>query len=267
MENHPGTKSLAPQPPSREASPEDPAPPSLLLRLEGLTLGYGRAPVLEGVDLELLRGDYLGLVGPNGAGKTTLLQGMLGLLAPLRGQLHRPSLIRTGYVPQRGGVEDLFPLTAQDIVEMGARASVRHGGRWPRIPQLLSRVGMGGLSQRFFREMSGGQRQRVLLARALAIDPELLILDEPTNGLDFPSEVSFMNLVDELHGQGMTVVLVTHFLNLVANHARSLALVGDGRVVAGRTEELLTGERMHEIYGAGVTVTEFEGRHYVVPEK
>ncbi len=217
------------------------------------------------MNVELLRGDYLGIVGPNGAGKSTLLLGMLGVLSVQEGVIHRQPDLRVGYVPQRTALDDIFPLTARDIVRMGHELAASCSHAPEDIERVLNRVGLEKLGDRRFAELSGGQKQRVLLARALVVDPELLILDEPTNGLDFPSEIAIMALVDELHRQGRSIVLVTHQLNLVANHAAHLALVGDGRVVAGSRDDLLSGDRLMNVYGTGLKVLEMEGKKIVVP--
>jgi ABC-type Mn2+/Zn2+ transport system ATPase subunit len=244
-----------------------------ILALRKVSLGYPGLHVLADVDLELARGDYLGVVGPNGAGKSTLLLGLLGVIQPSAGVRIATVRVRIGYVPQRGALDEIFPLTVRDIVTMGrdlagASPSKPGSGRArPRdLEEILDLVGLAGLADRRYRELSGGQKQRVLLARALVTDPELLVLDEPTNGLDLPSEHAIMELVDALHREGQTIVLVTHLLNLVANHARTLALVGDGRVVTGETGALLTGERLATIYGtAGVRVAEIGGLRIVLP--
>jgi ABC-type Mn2+/Zn2+ transport system ATPase subunit len=251
---------MTPLPTQSESKCED-----RILSLKEVRMGYGRRAILEGVCLELARGDYLGMVGPNGSGKTTLLLGMMGVLKPLAGSIERASPLRVGYVPQRNALDEIFPLTARDIVRMGLELDGVFHDDSPEVDRVLEEVGLAGLGERWYRELSGGQKQRVLLARALVSHPDLLILDEPTNGLDYPAEASIMGLVDRLHSRGRTIVLVTHHLNLVANHARSLALVGDGHVMAGTREELLTGARLAAIYGSGVHVVEVDGRRVVVP--
>lgn len=190
---------------------------------------------------------------------------MLGVMPLTAGAIERLPGLKVGYVPQRNSLDDIFPLTVRDVVEMGR--TLAGGAPAPvDIAQVFREVGLEQIGERRFRELSGGQKQRCLIARALTADPDLLILDEPTNGLDFPSESAIMALVDRLHRDGRTIVLVTHVLNLVANHARSLALVGEGRVSAGRTEEMLTGDRLASIYGHGLRVLEVEGQRIVVPD-
>ncbi len=230
-------------------------------------MGYGHRVVLDKVDLSLDRGDYLGVVGPNGAGKSTLLLGMVGVLQPISGSIQLEPDLRVGYVPQRSALDEVFPLTVRDVLNMGARSFLSKSARETAIGAALEQVDLQHLESRWYRELSGGQKQRVLLARALVSRPDLLILDEPTNGLDFPTESAIMALVDSLHHRGLTVVLVTHQLNLVANHAGSLALVGDGRVVAGSRDEILTGDRLATVYGRGLRVFENGSYRVVLPRE
>ncbi|MBI4864559.1 MAG: ATP-binding cassette domain-containing protein [Candidatus Riflebacteria bacterium] len=237
----------------------------LLIRLEKVDLGYDGPPILTGVDLEIHRGDYLGVVGPNGAGKSTLLLALLDVLTPLSGTVERPARVRFGYVPQRGLLDDVFPLSVADVVRMGLDLTGQTDARGDRIESVLAEVGLAGLTHHRFSELSGGQRQRVLLARALAMEPELLILDEPTNGLDLRSEASLMGVFDALHGSGLTVILVTHLLGLVANHARTLALVEGGTVVSGPIERLLTADHLETVYRCPVRVVDVDGQRVVLP--
>ncbi|MBI3925181.1 MAG: metal ABC transporter ATP-binding protein [Armatimonadetes bacterium] len=238
-----------------------------LASFRGVTLGYGRRVVLEHLDFDLPEGDYFALVGPNGAGKTTLLRALVGGLRPLSGQITRRPCTY-GYVPQRMEIDELFPATVFDLVMMGryARIGLFRGPRnsdRDRVGECLERVGMAEHRARSFRELSGGQRQRVLMARALATEPEVLLLDEPTNGMDLASEQDVMELVDRLHQQGLTVFLVTHALGLVANHARTLGILGD-ELTVGPLEEILTSERLTQLYGRKVRVEVAEGERVIL---
>jgi ABC-type Mn2+/Zn2+ transport system ATPase subunit len=235
-----------------------------LLTLERVSLGYGRRTVLADVDLSIEAGGYVGVVGPNGAGKSTLLLGLLGALPPKSGTRRvRPGL-SIGYVPQQDVLDPIFPLSVQDVVAMGFDFAGR-----PREPKavgdMLARTGLAGLAARRYRELSGGQKQRALLARALVVGPDILVLDEPTNGLDLPSEQAIMRIVGELHAQGTTIVLVTHVLNLVARYAQVLALVSDLHVTVGPAQELMTGARLTAAYGVAVRVIQVDGFPQVLP--
>lgn len=238
-----------------------------MIRFKDVTLGYGRKVILKDLSFELHRGDYLGLVGPNGAGKTTLLRALMGILRPLHGIIEQSAGHKFGYVPQRMAMDELFPLRVADLVMMG---------RYPRLPpwrrpaagdhqsvaNCLTRVGLADKSRDAFRDLSGGQKQRVLMARALASEPEVLFLDEPTNGMDLGAEEDIMDLVASLHGEGMTVVLVTHMLALVARHAKKVGILSGG-LILGDADEILTGPRLSAIYGRCVEVREV-GHHRVV---
>lgn len=245
-----------------------------LIELRGATLGYGRVRILEGVNLDVKQGDFLGMVGPNGAGKTTLLKAMLGLLKPMAGTMVRDdSSLRIGYVPQRDSVDTLFPLTVTDIVLMGRYArlgALRRPGRadLELARSALEDVGIADLRNRHYPSLSGGEKQRALIARALVGEPNLLILDEPTNGMDLPSEKAIMDLVRHLHDEhGITVLMVSHLLNTVVNYAKRIAIVGDGVVREGEMDELVTGPSLTQLYGTGVVVASVDGRQIVLPAR
>jgi len=246
------------------------APQPPLISIEGAAFGYPpRAPVLEGVDLAIPPGDFLGVVGPNGAGKSTLLRALLGLHAPLAGVVRRAPGIRAGYVPQRQALDPIWPVRVVEVVLMGLAREIgllRRPGAAHRARALeaLAQTGMAAHAERLYRDLSGGQQQRALIARALAPAPDLLVLDEPTNDLDLTGERDVMELVRSLHEGGRAVVLVTHALPLVASYASRLALVRDGRVEAGPLDAMLTPERLSPLYGAPVTVATVAGRRVVV---
>jgi ABC-type Mn2+/Zn2+ transport system ATPase subunit len=243
-----------------------------LIEFDGVSIGYGRHVVLADVNLAIRSGEFLGIVGPNGAGKTTLLKALLGTLQPLRGRVRVAAQAgRFGYVPQREGVDETFPLTVREMIMMGRFA---HIGllRRPRaadvfhVVQAAEHVGIAPLLDRRYRTLSGGQKQRTLIARALVAEPSVLILDEPTNGMDLPAEKAIMDLVRNLHVQdGLTVLMVSHLLNVVASYVQRLAVVGAGRVEAGPVDSMLTPERLSALYRMPVRVNRFDGRVVVVP--
>jgi len=244
-----------------------------LIRLEDVAIGYGRVAFLSGVSLSVEGDDFLGVVGPNGGGKTTLLRVLLGTLPPIAGQRKQAGSLSIGYVPQRDHVDVLWPLTTGDVVVMGRIASRGPGRRLrledrDRARAALDRVGLGGLWGRPFRDLSGGQRQRTLIARALAAEPRLLALDEPTNGMDPAAELSAMDLLRELHGSGqLAVVMISHRLEAVANYARRLAFVDKDQALwrVGPLAEMLRPDELSRLYGREVLVREEEGRRFVYP--
>lgn len=240
-----------------------------LVRFRDVQLGYGRQVVLDNVNLDIVSGDFFGLVGPNGSGKTTLLRCLLGILKPLSGQVTRPVGLRVGYVPQREVLDPLFPLTALDIVLMGRYPRVgffRAPARADRDFSMhcIEQVGLSEFAHKLYRELSGGQRQRVLIARALAVEPSLLVLDEPTNGLDLPTEASILSLIERLHAKGgLTIVLVSHVLNVVARYATRLGVLLEGSLVVGEAEQMMQERVLQEVYGVPVCVQKVN-HHYLV---
>jgi ABC-type Mn2+/Zn2+ transport system ATPase subunit len=244
-----------------------------LVTLAGVDLRYGRRSVLQGIDLTIREGDFLGIVGPNGAGKSTLLKALLGLLAPSSGTLTCAGprrAMRFGYVPQRESIDPVFPMTPGELVLLG-RSAVVGALRWPgradreAVASALRHVGIEHLADVPFRRLSGGQQQRVLIARALVVDPRILLLDEPTNGMDLESEHALMELIASFHReQGLTVVLVSHLLNVVVNYVKSLVLMDGERLLAGPLDEVLTEKNLQQLYPSGVTLARVSGRRVVL---
>lgn len=249
-----------------------------LLELRQVEVGYHGAPVLPPFDLTIAGGDAVGIVGPNGSGKTTLVRTMLGLLKPIRGSVQFPQKRkpRFGYVPQRASVDVSFPLTAYEVALMG-RYGLIGAGRRPRAIDLertraaLKDVGALELGDRPFHALSGGQRQRVLVARALAAEPEILVLDEPTTGMDLPSERAMLDLVRSFTARGIAVILISHQLGAVADHVESLVLLAgrDHPVAVGSRGDLLTTARLSKIYERPIAVRTVDGHTviFVEPER
>jgi ABC-type Mn2+/Zn2+ transport system ATPase subunit len=246
---------------------------SALVALEGAAVGYGGRPILKDVNLSVAPGDFLAVVGPNGGGKTTVLLALLGALPLIDGRLVRSRPVRVGYVPQRDRVDSIWPFTAGEVVLMGRVPAIgpfRRPGRadLDKVREALARVGIEHLAGLAYGEMSGGQRQRTLIARALAAEPELLALDEPTNGMDPAAELSTMDLLRELHGGGtLAIVMVSHRLENVANYARTLAFVDKDKALfrMGPLEEMLKPEALGALYGRAVEVRVENGRRFVYP--
>ena len=246
-----------------------------LITLQGVTVGYEGEPALEQVDLTIHRGEFVGIVGPSGSGKTTLLRTILEQVERYAGEVvrhPRPGLdrVRFGYVPQVETVDWNFPITVEQVVLLGRwRES---GWRpWPRrhdrrlVAQVLDRLSIGHLAKRPIRALSGGQQQRAFLARALIGDPDLLLLDEPTSGVDIKTRHEVMHLLGELNRAGTTVVMTTHDLNAVATHLPRLVCIGEGLVIAdGRPPEVLTPPVLKKAYGAEMLVLRRGRTVYVV---
>ena len=237
-----------------------------LVELKHVTFGYGAEPVLDDVSLHLHPGQFAALVGPSGAGKTSLLKLILGTLQPstgeifMRGQsLRGPARIQIGYVPQLEAVDWNFPVTVAEAVLMGR---VRRSGIWPwpsaddkrRLKAVLEQLGIGGLAGRHIRDLSGGQQQRVFLARALISQPDLLVLDEPTTGVDMRTAESVLHMLAELNRQGMTILISTHDLNTAAAHLPWVICLNRRVVAQGATDDIFTSEILNETYRGDMLV-------------
>lgn len=245
----------------------------VVLQAEHLSLGYHRRALVEDLSFSIRRGDILGIVGPNGCGKTTLLRGLLGLLKPLRGAVARDPDRIVSYVPQRERIDTILPITAFEVALLGhvARESAfRRPGATDREVALraLRRVGVEALGPSLFRDLSGGQQRRVLLARALAADPDLLVLDEPTAGMDVAGEAGIIDFLRDLNRtQGVTILIVTHLLSLVLNFATSILLMGAGTILHGPIEDVLREDRLSELYGVSIRIGRVGGQHMLVVDR
>jgi manganese/zinc/iron transport system ATP- binding protein len=238
------------------------------------TLGYGRRIILRDISLAIQGGDYLGVVGPNGAGKTTLVRAILGTLRPRSGEVRyrgpngRP--LRFGYVPQKESVDYVLPYTSREVVLMGRYRDLgilRRPGPDDQaiVEQSLDQTGVRDLGGEAFKNLSGGQKQRVLIARALATRPDVLVLDEPTNGMDLPSRLSILDLIRSIHDRGsLTIIMVSHLLDDVASRAKQVAIVERDFFQAGTVEEILTDRNLSALYGIPVSVERRGGRTVIL---
>ena len=252
------------------------------ISIKGLTFSYRSAPTLKGVTLEVHEGEVLSLVGPNGAGKTTLLKCINGILKPRIGVIMldernlneydgRELGKKLGYVPQ--AEYSHFPLTVFDAVLMGRRPYLR----WWRpskkdlekVVEALKLVGIEHIAMRYVNELSGGQRQAVLIARALAQDPEVLLLDEPTSNLDVKHQIMIMELIRKLtRDRRVTVVMAIHDLNLAARYSDKMVMLKDGTIYAqGNPHEVLTPENVLAVYGVKASILIHNDKLLVVPEE
>lgn len=241
---------------------------TLLVGLDGVGVRFGREPVLQDVHLEIEAGAFLGIVGPSGSGKTTLLRTIAGAVRPTTGTVTRARDLTCGYVPQVETVNWYFPATVREAVLMGMT-----GDRllpWPsvaevaRADEVLGRLGLGDLRHRHIRELSGGQQQRVFIARALLRRPALLLLDEPTSGVDVRTRHDVMHLIHELHHDGLAVVLTTHDLNGIAAHLPTLVCLNREVVAQGRPRDVLTPRVLERTYGAPLEVLSHGGMPVVL---
>jgi len=244
-----------------------------LVSFDHATLGYGRRVVLSDLSFEIPPGDFLGLVGPNGAGKTTILRAILGSLLPISGTVTTAPNLRFGYVPQRDSVDYNFPLKVCDVVMMGRYDRIGVGRRPSKADRKLAvdaleHVGIADLADRQLGALSGGQKQRTLIARALVGEPNILVLDEPTNGMDLVSTTQILSLVRELHERdNITVLMVSHALNEVANYVERIALTLEGSFRIGNVDEIMNEQVLSGMYGIPVEVDRFDGHRIVVARR
>jgi len=236
-----------------------------LLELREVTVAYGSRPALDGVSVRVPHGGQVAVVGPNGAGKSTLFKAMVGLLPLARGEIlihGRPvgqSREPVAYVPQREEVDWRFPVTVYDVVAMG-----RYGpGRWLRrltstdrriIAESLDRLEVTGLATRPIGELSGGQQQRVFLARALAQQPHILLLDEPFTGVDMATREATLDLLQGLRSPEVTVLVSTHDLDLAAQRFDQVILLNRRLIAAGAPEHVFTEQHLQQAFGGQMVV-------------
>lgn len=236
-----------------------------IIQLENICFSYTSEEVIKDVSLEIHKGDYVGIVGPNGGGKSTLLKLMLGLLKPNDGKVSLfgrdirdfKDWSKIGYVPQKTMVETNFPVTVEEVVAMG-----RYGKRglfhFPtkldaaKTHQALKQVDMFEYKDRQISDLSGGQQQRVFIARALAVEPEVIFLDEPTVGVDIKTQKQFYQLLRKLNKElHLTLVLVSHELDVVAHEATELVYINRTLEYYGDPNEFLKGAYFHELIEKG----------------
>ncbi len=241
-----------------------------LVRLEGVDAGYDHHPVLTDVSFHVHEDQFTGIVGPSGAGKTTLLRVLLQTLPPMSGRVWRAPGLRVSYVPQLETVNWNFPVTVFECVLMARQegrrlpwASVRERAD---VNAVLDRLGIADLANRHIRELSGGQQQRMFLARALLRQPQLLLMDEPTSGVDVSTRHDVLHLLADLHEDGVAIVLTTHDLNGMAAHLPHLVCVNHGIVADGTPREVITPAILERTFGARMEVLEHLGMRVVVDE-
>mgnify|MGYP000570492659 CR=1 FL=1 len=241
-------------------------PAGLALEVRGLKVTLGDTPVLRGVDLHVPRGQIVALIGPNGSGKTTLLRCLLGLHQPSQGEVRifgqkvtSQVLRRVGYVPQRLALDRSFILSVREFLSL--RLKETEGWFWQRqkttdaiLLAALPEHDLGPLLDRPVAGLSGGQLQRVLIAFSLLGKPDLLLLDEPTAGVDSPGEQSFYELISAIHRRyQLSVVLVSHDLSMVYRHASRVYALNGVICCEGTPEEVMNADSLKQAYGIHVT--------------
>ncbi len=217
-----------------------------LISATGIDLSYSGRRVLHGVSLTIARGEIVTIVGPNGSGKSTLLRVLIGALKPDKGQVSRAAALKIGYVPQRLHIDPTLPLTVRRFLDLPVRVDR------DRAEDALTRAGVPGVAGQQMTSLSGGQFQRVLLARAILAAPDLLILDEPTQGLDQPGSASFYRQIEEVRNRlGCAVLMVSHELHVVMS-ASDRVICLNGHVCCEGTPEVVSAAPAYrELFGTG----------------
>jgi zinc transport system ATP-binding protein len=237
-----------------------------IVELSGVNFGYTATPVVEDISLRVAPGEYVAIVGPNGSGKTTLMKLMLGLLRPDDGDVRLfgeashdfDDGSRIGYVAQHASSSKEMPITVREVVKMGRFPHVGFGRLskrdWEIVDRALETVGMTAFANRRVTQLSGGQRQRTFIARALAGEADLLVLDEPTVGVDVESVSAFYELLGALNEDGITVLLIEHDLRAVTDHAERVVCLNRKIYFDGPTAEFVESDALSRAFGTATTL-------------
>ncbi len=241
-----------------------------ILTLEAVDFSYGNNFCLKDISLSVAQGDFIGIIGPNGSGKSTLIKLMAGFLSPIKGtvqleghalaKLERKAVARKVAVVSQG-VQTGFAFTVEEMVRLGR---IPHLGRWSNegpgdaaaVDQALAQTQLESYRTRLFSRLSGGEAQRVLMAQALAQEPEILLLDEPTTYMDMAFQQDMFTLMARLNQEGITVVAVLHDVNMASLYCKDLVAIRQGRILAqGSPEAVITRENIKDIYGCTVDIS------------
>ncbi len=244
----------------------------MLFRFAHASLGYATHEVLNGISFEVNAGDFIGIVGPNGSGKSTLVKTMLGLLPLRAGRMEwRGSCPTIGYVPQREQIDPIWPMRVRDMLQFTLTALEpphwRRRGEHDRVAEVMQTAEIDALADQTLDTLSGGEMQRLLLARALIVEPQVLLLDEPTAAMDLFATERFMSVIARLHREReVTIILVTHDLQSLAGRASTVGILSHGTLHHGPTSTMLSAERLSEVYGHPVHVHRQEDQLFIAME-
>jgi zinc transport system ATP-binding protein len=228
-----------------------------LIKFENVSIGYGKEVFADSVNLAVDPNQFWGVLGPNGSGKTTFLKTLLNLIPPVSGQISLKNTLVFGYVPQSEKFDPIFPISVMELVSMGRYSRVKPGRRLSKndkdmIELSIEKIGLSNLRYRPFRSLSGGEKQRALLARSIAGEPDLLVLDEPTASVDIKGEAEIMELVKKIQTErSLAVIMVSHFLHTVSEYSDHLILIDkDANIFhAGEKSEVLKKESLDNLFG------------------
>jgi manganese/iron transport system ATP-binding protein len=235
-----------------------------ILDVQNITVRYNGHVALEDITFHLHEGERVAVVGPNGAGKSTLFKVVSGVLQPSTGEVNifgsRPrGHVCIAYIPQRSQVDWNFPVSVADVVMMGRSAKLGplnwpHKGDWEHVRHALETVELSDLAARQIGQLSGGQQQRMFIARALAQEAELMLMDEPLTGLDTPSQEGLLNLLDTLRDQKVTIMVATHDLDQAARHFDRILLLNHRMIAFDRPQNVLLTDNLLQAYGGRLKI-------------
>jgi manganese/iron transport system ATP-binding protein len=258
------------------ASPVEHQPGAPILKTVGLSVRYDNTLALENISFQLNTSERVAVVGPNGAGKSTLFKVIAGVLSPTEGEVKvygsgPGGHICIAYVPQRSQVDWAFPVNVIDVVMMGRIGKLgllRWPGRndWEYAQHCLEDVGLGDLAKRQIGELSGGQQQRMFIARALAQEAEIMLMDEPLNGLDVSSQENIFEILDELQRRDVTIMIATHDLDQAAGRFDRVMLLNHQLLGFGSPEEVFTPDQLRTAYGGHLRLVQVGSEFLVVAD-
>ncbi len=226
-----------------------------LIKLENVSIGFNNVPIIGGINLSVSSGDSWGIIGPNGGGKTTLLKTLIGFIKPVKGTCSALSSIRFGYVPQKEEFDSIFPLSVREFIAMGRYSRVPFGKMitrqdWKKIDEAIDRTGVSHLKKNIFSSLSGGESRRVLIARAIAGEPDVLVLDEPTASTDGKGQHQIMDLIEDIKKKSnLTVIMVNHHTESIKNLAHKFLFVNkdENLVRQYSRDDLLKGSTFEDL--------------------
>ncbi len=216
------------------------------IEVKNLSFSYNKeSPVIDNLSFTVKKGDYLGIIGPNGGGKTTLVKLILGLLSPTRGSVC--VLGNCGYVPQKAAQEIAgLPATVKEILESGKKENTQ------KIDEMANITGVKKYENKLISELSGGERQKVFITRALIKNPDILVLDEPSAGVDVSSQDNFYSFLRKINEKGITIIFVSHDINVIVSETKNVLCIGGKSTCFGPPQETLTDKNIENLYGRKV---------------
>lgn len=238
-----------------------------IIEFKNVTFGYTRdEKVIEDITFSVKKGEYLGIIGPNGSGKTTVIKLLLGILSPQEGMIrvfkkdrdNFKDSYKIGYVPQQTAYAKSFPATVKEIIQSGRIAKNGLWQPWTQedgkaVQKAIHTTGLKKVQNKLLSELSGGQRQRTLIARALASDPKILVLDEPSTGVDIKSQETFFDFLKTLNKKmGLTIILVSHDMDVITKEANKVLCINKKLVCNAPIKEFVKGDYLKDLYGENV---------------